>query len=63
MFKVKIKEFTFGIATMGFLTDKGFSPDKEYLVLGSVGEKLLLADEQTGEMVELFPRNCVFISK
>jgi len=61
MFTVKIKEETFSIAGMDFLQKKGFEPNKNYLAIGTISQKLLIADQVSGEMVELFPRNCLFV--
>lgn len=61
MFTVKIKEETFTIPGMNFLNEKGFIPKNEYKAIGTIGQKLLIADPDSGEMVELFPRNCIYI--
>lgn len=58
--RVSIKKETFETKGMEFLEKKGFSPNKTYSLLGTVGQKLLIADPVSGEMVELFPRNCVY---
>lgn len=61
MFSVKIRPQIFSIREMDFLNSKGFSPDKIYKVVAVVESKLLLVDEDSGEMVELFPRNCIYV--
>jgi len=61
MFTVKIKSEIFEILSMDFLEKRGFKPNTEYQAIGVVGSKLLVADTVSGEMVELFPRNCRFI--
>lgn len=61
MFTVKIRKDTFGISGMDFLEKKGFKPDTEYVAVSTIGQKLLIADPNSGEMVELFPRNCIYI--
>lgn len=63
MFVVTIKEETFKTAGMEFLHKKGFKAGKEYKVVGLFSQKLLIADTDSGEMVELFPRNCIYIRK
>jgi len=61
MFKVMIKSETFNIPGMDFLEKKGFAPGIEYQAIGTIAQKLLIADPKSGEMVELFPRNCIYI--
>lgn len=57
-FSVKIKPEVFGLSNMAFLRDKGFREEGVYPVLGIVENKLLIGNSDTGEMAELFPRNC-----
>lgn len=61
MFKVYIREETFQREKMGFLVKRGFDSKTIYTVVDVVQQKLLIADEESGEMVELFPRNCIYI--
>ena len=61
--RVSIKKETFETTGMDFLEKKGFSPDKDYNLIGTIGQKLLIADPESGEMVELFPRNCKYQEK
>lgn len=63
MFVVRIKPETFEVNNMGFLSSKGFKPETDYLVIGIMkSDKLLIADKSSGEMIELYPRNCSYIS-
>lgn len=63
MFNIKIKEETFQLSNMSFLSSKNFNSKDSYPVIGIMQQKLLIANPKNGEMAELFPRNCIYLDK
>jgi len=58
-FQVTIKGIVFEKPNMSFLSKKGFIPDRGYTVVSSLGNKILIKGDN-GELVDLFPSDCVF---
>lgn len=59
LFKVIIKNETFDVPHLDFLKKEKFEPEVEYDVMAIIEGKLLIAHNKTGEMIALFPRNCL----
>ena len=57
---VEIKEETFEELGDKFLYQKGFKPKTNYVFVATMAQKVLIADQESGEMIELFPRNCLY---
>lgn len=58
LFYIKVKKEAFNDPTTPFVKEK-FDPETEYPVVCIVGDRLVVVIEN-GELIELYPRKCLF---